>query len=70
MPEMQIEISQDGAVRTVTLNRPAALNAFTTPMLVQLRQALEDAAADKAVRCVVTPAQAGVFVPGRTCPTR
>jgi len=65
MPEMQIEISQDGAVRTVTLNRPAALNAFTTPMLVQLRQALEDAAADKAVRCVVITGAGRGFCAGQ-----
>jgi 2-(1,2-epoxy-1,2-dihydrophenyl)acetyl-CoA isomerase len=46
-------ITQEGAVRTLTLNRPAALNAFTTPLLVQLREALEAAAADAGVRCVV-----------------
>ena len=53
MQEQHIEISQDGAVRTLTLNRPAALNAFTCAMLAQLRQALEAAAEDQAVRCVV-----------------
>ncbi|HEX2011970.1 MAG TPA: enoyl-CoA hydratase-related protein [Roseateles sp.] len=45
--------SQEGAVRTLTLNRPAALNAFTTGLLVQLREALEAAAQDAGVRCVV-----------------
>ncbi|QPF74746.1 2-(1,2-epoxy-1,2-dihydrophenyl)acetyl-CoA isomerase [Roseateles sp. DAIF2] len=45
--------SQEGAVRTLTLNRPAALNAFTTALLVQLREALEAAAQDAGVRCVV-----------------
>lgn len=53
MQEPLILIADEGAVRTLTLNRPAALNAFTTPMLVQLREALIAAAADKAVRCVV-----------------
>jgi 2-(1,2-epoxy-1,2-dihydrophenyl)acetyl-CoA isomerase len=65
MPELQIQISQDGAVRTVTLNRPAALNAFTTPMLVQLREALENAAADKSVRCVVITGAGRGFCAGQ-----
>lgn len=53
MQEPLILVKDEGAVRTLTLNRPAALNAFTTPMLVQLRDALIAAAADKPVRCVV-----------------
>lgn len=52
-PEALLQTAQDGAVRTLTLNRPAALNAFTTALLVQLREALEAAAVDSAVRCVV-----------------
>ena len=51
--EALLLISQEGAVRTLTLNRPAALNAFTTALLVQLRQALDAAAEDGTVRCVV-----------------
>ena len=43
----------DGAVATVTLNRPEALNALTVEMKVSLREALERAASDAAVRAVV-----------------
>src|SRR4051794_39888109 len=41
------------AVATVTLNRPEALNALTVEMKVGLREALERAAGDAAVRAVV-----------------
>lgn len=43
----------DGAVATITLNRPEALNALTVEMKVSLREALERAADDAAVRAVV-----------------
>ncbi|MDN3919921.1 enoyl-CoA hydratase-related protein [Roseateles violae] len=65
MSEPNIEISQDGAVRTVTLSRPAALNAFTAPMLVQLREALEAAAADATVRCLVITGAGRGFCAGQ-----
>src|SRR5437899_3023651 len=53
MSEPLILTSQQGAVRTLTLNRPAALNSFTAQMNEQLRSQLDAAAADPAVRCVV-----------------
>lgn len=53
MSEHQIQIEQLGAVRLLRLNRPEALNAFTTVMLGQLRQALEAAAGDGGTRCVL-----------------
>jgi 2-(1,2-epoxy-1,2-dihydrophenyl)acetyl-CoA isomerase len=65
MSDPLIETRQDGAVRTVTLNRPAALNSFTAPMLVQLRQALEAAAADATVRCVVITGAGRGFCAGQ-----
>lgn len=65
MPEMQIQISQDAGVRTLTLNRPTALNAFTSVMLLQLREALDAAAKDKAVRCVVITGAGRGFCAGQ-----
>lgn len=55
MPELQslIQIETHGAVRLLRLNRPEALNAFTTGLLTQLRQQLDLAAEDATVRCVV-----------------
>jgi 2-(1,2-epoxy-1,2-dihydrophenyl)acetyl-CoA isomerase len=65
MPEMQIQTTQDAAVRTITLNRPTALNAFTSVMLLQLREALDAAANDKAVRCVVITGAGRGFCAGQ-----
>ena len=53
MPEPLVLTSNAGAVRTLSLNRPAALNSFTTGLHAELLAALEAAAADSSVRCVV-----------------
>ena len=44
---------KDGAVATITLNRPEALNAISLPMLNSLSLALRDADADTAIRVIV-----------------
>ena len=51
--EAMILSSQSGAVRTLTLNRPATLNSFTVAMHEQLLAALNHAADDASVRCVL-----------------
>lgn len=56
---------QDGAVLTLTLNRPQALNAFTTQLLAQLRQALDEAANDESVRAVVITGAGRAFSAGQ-----
>ena len=61
----EILVSNESAVRTLTLNRPAALNAFTTSMMTQLRGALEAAAGDKSVRCVVLTGAGRGFCAGQ-----
>ncbi len=43
----------DGAVATVTLNRPAAMNSLTAVMKARLLEILERAASDAAVRAVL-----------------
>jgi 2-(1,2-epoxy-1,2-dihydrophenyl)acetyl-CoA isomerase len=48
----EVETSRDGAVLTITLNRPDVLNAFNASMHAALAAALEEAAAP-AVRAVV-----------------
>ena len=48
----EVEVSRDGAVQTITLNRPDKLNAFTRGVHEELRSALESAR-DQAVRAVV-----------------
>ena len=54
-----------GRVRVLTLNRPAALNSFTADMHEQLLAALEGAAADPAVRCVVITGAGRGFCAGQ-----
>ena len=44
---------KDGAIATITLNRPEALNAISLPMLSSLSKALRDADADEAIRVIV-----------------
>ena len=54
-----------GAVRVLTLNRPAALNSFTAAMHGLLLPALEAAAADVAVRAVVVTGAGRGFCAGQ-----
>lgn len=48
----EVEVSRDGGVQTITLNRPDKLNAFTRTLHAELQGALEEAR-DPAVRAVV-----------------
>ena len=54
-----------GAVRVLTLNRPAALNSFTAAMHEALRVALDSAAADPAVRALVVTGSGRGFCAGQ-----
>lgn len=65
MSEPLVLVSNDGAVRTLTLNRPKALNSFTAAMHAELRQALADAAADAGVRCLVLTGAGRGFCAGQ-----
>jgi 2-(1,2-epoxy-1,2-dihydrophenyl)acetyl-CoA isomerase len=65
MTEPLVLISNAAAVRTLSLNRPAALNSFTTQMHGELMAALELAAADESVRCVVLTGAGRAFCAGQ-----
>lgn len=52
-------------VLLLRLNRPAALNSFTTALHAALRAALDAAAADKAVRCIVLTGAGRAFCAGQ-----
>lgn len=54
----------NGDVVTITLNRPAALNALTAEMVDRVR-ALLDAAADSSTRCVVITGAGRAFSAGQ-----
>ena len=58
-------VSQNASVRTVTLNRPQALNSFTQAMHGELLAALDAAAADAEVRCVVITGAGRAFCAGQ-----
>ena len=55
----EVEFSRDGAVETITLNRPDKLNAFTRAVHDGLREALEAAASPEVRAVVITGAGRG-----------
>ena len=57
--------SRDGAVLTITLNRPDAYNAFTRELHTEFHRALTDEAADPAVRAVVVNGAGKAFCAGQ-----
>lgn len=66
MPDDSLVLAAaQGPVRTLTLNRPAALNSFTGAMHRELRAALDAAADDSAVRCVVITGAGRGFCAGQ-----
>lgn len=60
-----VQVSTQGAVRTLTLNRPATLNSFTAAMHGELALALDAAAVDAGVRAVVITGAGRGFCAGQ-----
>lgn len=60
----EVLVSVDGAVATVTLNRPARLNAMTHAMQIAYCRALVELDADPGVRCIVTTGAGRGFCAG------
>lgn len=58
-------IERDGAVATVTMNRPDALNSLTDEMKTALRDGLQELAGDPAVRAVVLTGAGRAFCAGQ-----
>ena len=65
MAEQLVLIESTGAVRKLTLNRPASLNSFTSAMHRELRVALDAAAEDASVRCLVITGAGRAFSAGQ-----
>ena len=65
MSESLVLAQQQGPVLTLTLNRPTALNSFTEAMHQALRAALDAAAANPEVRCVVLTGAGRGFCAGQ-----
>jgi len=65
MPKSLILVHTQGAVRVLTLNRPAQLNSFTGAMHAELLPALQAAADDCSVRAVVLTGAGRGFCAGQ-----
>lgn len=65
MTEPSVLSSQSGAVRTLTLNRPGVLNSFNAAMHEALSRALDEAAHDQSVRCLVLTGAGRAFCAGQ-----
>ena len=59
-----ILVDRDGAIATVTLNRPDKLNALTKPMWQRLGTLMRELSADDGLRCVLLRGAGGNFAPG------
>jgi 2-(1,2-epoxy-1,2-dihydrophenyl)acetyl-CoA isomerase len=59
-----VEVARDGAVQTITLNRPEKMNAFTRGLHGELREALKQAR-DSEVRAVVITGAGRAFCAGQ-----
>jgi 2-(1,2-epoxy-1,2-dihydrophenyl)acetyl-CoA isomerase len=65
MPYEYLILERREAVGKITLNRPDRLNALCRPLLKELRDALEELAADRAVRAVILTGTGRGFCAGQ-----
>jgi enoyl-CoA hydratase/carnithine racemase len=59
-----ILVRDEGAIRVITMNRPDKKNALTQEMYQTIATALDSAADNKAIRCIVIAGQPGAFTAG------
>jgi enoyl-CoA hydratase/carnithine racemase len=59
-----LTLQNEGAAAVITFNRPDALNAFTRPMLVELKHALAAAEADETVTGIILTGEGRGFCSG------
>ena len=59
-----IDITRDGGVATIQLDRPKALNALNLDMMVELAEALGKLQADDAIGCVILTGSEKAFAAG------
>lgn len=65
-----VNLSRDGAIATVTLNRPDRRNSLSDPMLTELAAAFTELRDDAATRVVVLTGAPPVFSAGADAPFR
>ena len=61
---MTVQVERNGAVCTITLNRPEAMNAANAELRDELRQAVEQSAADPHIRAVILTGAGKAFCSG------
>ena len=61
---MTIRIEDDEHIRTITLNRPEKLNSVNLKMATELNQAVNNAANDKSVQCLIITGEGRAFSSG------
>ena len=61
----ELVVENAGSVRTLTLNRPAKLNAFTASLHAELRAALAMAIADDGIKVIVLTGEGRAFSSGQ-----
>ena len=59
-----IDITRDGGVATIQLDRPKALNALNLDMMVELADSLGKLQADDAIGCVILTGSEKAFAAG------
>ena len=59
-----IIVSDSEATRTIVMRRPEKKNALTREMFVAMRDAINSAQADPAIRCLILTGRSGVFTAG------
>lgn len=64
MDHPELEIIDDGAVRTIAINRPEKKNCLTKEIVAALIGALEDSAEREEIRAVIFTGRGGVFSAG------
>lgn len=59
-----VRLSVDGAIATITMSRPEALNALNSKVLHELKDALAQVRANRAVRVVILSGEGNAFIAG------
>lgn len=62
---MELIVSKQKGVATLTLNRPEVFNSFNQKLAFDLQKALKDCADDETVRCIVITGEGKAFCAGQ-----
>jgi enoyl-CoA hydratase/carnithine racemase len=59
-----IIVSDEGAIRTITMRRPEKKNTLTQEMYLAMSDAIDSAQSNPAIRCLILTGRSGVFTAG------